>query len=209
MNEALSTLSPAALAGLIVAYLMAASRIAGPLAPLWARLPAPWPQIAPAIMALLPQVADLFKDANTWQSFAVSVSSAIALVLPGVLPKPPEPPSEKPVGPWVDIDDEEKTPPSLPGISRIVGCKMIGPTKGILFCLAFLLPSCAGWKPVVRTTNDVARVLCGEFFGQKQGIDFEQAAKKFCETREDLAPWIEALVAAKREAEPKAAARHP
>lgn len=82
-----------ALAGLLVAYLMAASRIAGPLTPIWQRLPAPWPTIAPAIVALLPQVADLFRDVNSWQSFAVSVTSAIALLLPGITPKPPAPPS--------------------------------------------------------------------------------------------------------------------
>jgi hypothetical protein len=122
MDQALSTLSPAALAGLIVAYLLAASRIAGPLAPLWARLPSPWPQLAPAIFALLPQVADAFEDVNTWQSFAVSVATAIGLVLPGIMPKPPQDPpagGERPVGPWVDIEPE-KTPPSLPGVSRFV-----------------------------------------------------------------------------------------
>lgn len=124
MDQALSTLSPAALAGLIVAYLLAASRIAGPLAPLWPRLPAPWPQLAPSIMALLPQVADAFEDVNTWQSFAVSVATAIGLVLPGIMPKPPEDPptggDPKP-GPWDDIKaDTDKTPPSLPGAHRFI-----------------------------------------------------------------------------------------
>lgn len=77
---------------------------------------------------------------------------------------------------------------------------------GVLLACAL---SCSSWKPVARTTNDVARVLCGEFFGQKQGIDVEEAAKKFCETRDDLAPWLDAILAAKREAAPKAQALHP
>jgi len=68
---------------------MAASRIAGPLTPLWARLPAPYPQIIPSLVALLPQVADAFKtDVNTWESFAVSVATAIGLILPGITSKP-------------------------------------------------------------------------------------------------------------------------
>ncbi len=119
MPHDLANLSPVAIAGLIVAYLMAASRIAGPLTPLWERLPSPWPQVVPAIVALLPQVADAFQDVNTWESFAISVATAIGLVLPGIKPKPPGPPPGTkgrdgtviPPGPLT-----EDTPPSLPGV---------------------------------------------------------------------------------------------
>ena len=82
-------------------------------------------------------------------------------------------------------------------------------TAPLLVCLLLLPSGCASWKPVARTTNDVARVLCGEFFGEKQGLSVEEAAKKFCETRDDLEPWIDAVLAAKREAAPKAQALHP
>lgn len=64
--------------------------------------------------------------------------------------------------------------------------------------LLLMLPSCANWKPIARTTNDVARALCGQFFGEKQGISVEEAAKKFCETRDDLAPWLDTVLAAKQ-----------
>jgi hypothetical protein len=136
MPESIANISPAALAGLIAAYLLAASRIAGPLTNLWASLPKPWAVIIPAIVAMLPQVADLFTDVNSWQSFAVSVSSAIALILPGIKPKPPEPPR----GPGGDVIPPgpltEDEPPSLPGVARffaigwmLVACSPAAPAK--------------------------------------------------------------------------------
>lgn len=123
MDQALTNISPAALAGLIVAYLLAASRIAGPLTNAWASLRKPWAVIIPAIVAMLPQVADAFTDVNSWQSFAVSVTTAIALILPGIKPKPPEPPSGNtgrdgtviPPGPLTPDED----PPSLPGAFKL------------------------------------------------------------------------------------------
>lgn len=208
MPESLTSLSPVALAGLIVAYLLAASRIAGPLTNVWASLPKPWAAVVPAIVAMLPQLADAFTDVNSWQSFAVSVSSAIALILPGIKPKPPEPPSGTvarngvviPPGPLTEQDDEP-TPPSLPGAAmRAVT---------LLVALALLLPGCAGWKPVIRGVNEIAKDLCVAHFGAKSKLSLEDVAKQFCETRDDLAPWLDAILSAKREAAPIAEARRP
>jgi hypothetical protein len=76
-------------------------------------------------------------------------------------------------------------------------------------CAALFQPGCASWKTVVKTADTAAELACAEFFGAKQKLSIEEAAKAFCSTREDLEPWIEAVLAAKREAGPKAAARHP
>lgn len=112
------------------------------------------------------------------------------------LSPPPPPPSVRPMGGF-DAEIRKWRHPSWK-LSLLVAVVA-------LLCL----PGCAAWKPAVRTTNDVARVLCGEFFGQKMGMSLEDAAKKFCETRDDLEPWIDAVLAAKRNAAPKAEARHP
>jgi hypothetical protein len=118
---------------------------------------------------------------------------------------PGGPSGEKPVGVYGagvgSFDDT--TPPSLPGIA--LRCAL---TATVL--IALLLPTgCASWKTVVKTADTAAELACAEFFGAKQKLSIEAAAKAFCSTREDLEPWIEAVLAAKREAGPKAAARHP
>lgn len=149
MDQALANLSPAALAGLLAAYILAATRIAKPLAPLWARLRAPWPQLIPAIVALLPQVADAFTDVNTWQSFAVSVATAVGLILPGINAKPPQdPPSgENPVGPatpWNDIPPA----PREPKIDEVrLSWKLSAVAALGVFLAMVLLPFAAGCSP--------------------------------------------------------------
>jgi len=75
-----------------------------------------------------------------------------------------------------------------------------------LFCV-LLLPSCAGWKPVARTADGIAEALCGQFFGEKQGISIEDAARQFCTTQDDLRPWIDSVLAAKRDGGKMALAR--
>jgi hypothetical protein len=80
-----------------------------------------------------------------------------------------------------------------------------------LACI-LLLPSCAAWKdakPVLRTVDDIARSLCGQFFGEKQGISVEEAARKFCQYRDDYAPWIDGALALKQSGGKAALARKP
>lgn len=199
MPEALTNISPAALAGLIVAYLLAASRIAGPLTDAWASLPKPWAAIIPAIVSLLPQVADVFSDVNTWQSFAVSVSSAIALILPGIKPKPPGPPSEKAVGqvdagPWND-----STPPSLPGVRM----KWVN-----VAWMCLLLPGCGLFTAATaKTAQDIAHDLCVLHYGkEKPALSIDDVARTYCK---DIDPWLDVLVGAEKLGAAKAEAKRP
>jgi hypothetical protein len=60
----------------------------------------------------------------------------------------------------------------------------------------FLASSCVAAKPVVKTVNDAAALACQAYFGEKQGISFEEAAREFCVTREELAPFLDAILAA-------------
>ena len=151
MPEALANLSPAALAGVLVAYLLAASRVAGPLKPLLTKLPEPWARIAPVIVALLPQVADLFSDVNTWQSFLVSVSSAVALALPGLMKDPPPPPGDsrpvaaKPSEPHVFLQNEDGSPIEMRSWPV--------PAWGVLAVLACLV-GCPGNAPPPKAPCD-------------------------------------------------------
>lgn len=69
--------------------------------------------------------------------------------------------------------------------------------------------ACSSWKPVARSADGIAEALCGQFFGEKMSLSIEEAARQFCTTQDDLRPWIDALIAAKREAAPKAQALHP
>jgi hypothetical protein len=90
--------------------------------------------------------------------------------------------------------------------------KSVGLAGGALMFALLLLTGCAFWKdakPVLRDTNDIARSLCAQFFGEKQGISVVDAAKKFCETRDDFAPWIDSALAAKQAGGKAALARKP
>jgi hypothetical protein len=91
-----------------------------------------------------------------------------------------------------------------------VSKRSVPPIVMLALCLAvLLLPSCAGLKAVVRSSNDIARDLCVLHFGAKSKLSAEDVAREFCETRDDLAPWLDAVLAAKREAAPIAEARKP
>ncbi len=151
----------------------------------WWYLPA-WVQKGfPALLVALGTLPSALEQAKSWMDILVALTFA--------------------VGAWFTASRGDQSPVQLPR-------RKAPPLPLLVLCLALpllLLSSCSSWKPVARTGNDVARVLCGEFFGEKQKISVEDAAKKFCETRADLAPWLDAVLAAKREAAPKAMALHP
>lgn len=65
--------------------------------------------------------------------------------------------------------------------------------------LVACLGGCASFKPVVRTADDLAQEACALFFGDKQGIDIEAAAKAYCATRQAWAPFINPILAAEKQ----------
>lgn len=81
-----------------------------------------------------------------------------------------------------------------------------GPAKVYLVLLAtvvtwaFWVTGCTLVRPVVRTVNDIARDLCTltvmEQTDQIQGL----TPAEFCEMRDNVAPFIDEIMAAKRTA---------
>ena len=74
------------------------------------------------------------------------------------------------------------------------------PLLGI--CLAFLLlpgASCAEAKPYIRTADDAATWACAAFYGKKQGLSLDEAARTFCKTKAQLQPWIDHLLSLERQ----------
>ncbi len=66
--------------------------------------------------------------------------------------------------------------------------------------------ACADAKPVVRTAADMARDLCAVVMAQRNGISSDEAVKTFCATERQLEPWIDLILAAEKQVEPKAEA---
>lgn len=72
--------------------------------------------------------------------------------------------------------------------------------------IAWIATGCAEMKPVARTVNDVARDLCAIFYGKKQGITIDEAARAFCATEKQIAPFLDEVLAAEQRAGMKATA---
>ena len=82
--------------------------------------------------------------------------------------------------------------------------------KRYVMVSALLFASCGGsFKPIARTVNDVAKELCSMFFAERQKVSIEEAAKVACETREQLDPWIEQILAAQKAAGAAATGEKP
>ena len=82
-----------------------------------------------------------------------------------------------------------------------------GVAVGVIAIALFALTACASWKPIARTADGIAEALCAQFFSEKQGLSFEDAARGFCSTRDQLEPWIDGVLATKASAGRAALAR--
>jgi hypothetical protein len=70
----------------------------------------------------------------------------------------------------------------------------------LLFIVAASLSGCVAAKPILRTVADAAHVICGQYFSEKQRLSFEDAAREFCSTEEQLRPFLEEILRAKQRA---------
>lgn len=75
------------------------------------------------------------------------------------------------------------------------------PVLGLFLLLCAPL-SCAGSKPYLRTADDAATWACAAFYGKKQGLSLDEAAKAFCSTKEQVQPWLDQLLALERQGLP-------
>ncbi len=204
MEQALANLSPSTIAALLVANLLAASKIAGPLAPLWKSLPQRWSVTIPALVALLPLIANFFVDVQTWTDFLVATANAIGLALPGFL-TPPAPPSDtKPVAakPHVFLQNDDGSPVEMRTWPV--------PAFGVLAFLACLvLPGLTGCglfsTATAKTAQNIAHDLCVLHYG-KQGFSLEDIARSYCK---NIDPWVESVLGAEKLAAAKVKAAQP
>jgi len=65
---------------------------------------------------------------------------------------------------------------------------------------ALALASCAEARPIIKSVNDVARDLCSIFYGKRQGISVDDAARAFCATEKQIAPFLDEVLAAEQRA---------
>ncbi len=77
--------------------------------------------------------------------------------------------------------------------------------KHKLGILLALCASCAEARPIIKSVNDVARDLCAVFYSQRQAVSFDDAARSFCATERQLAPWIDEVLSAEHRASLRAA----
>lgn|SRR3990167_8624554 len=84
---------------------------------------------------------------------------------------------------------ETPTPPILPLLMWTV----------VYFSGFMVLGSCASAKPYLRTADDAASWACAAFYGKKQGLSLDDAAKTFCKSKAQLQPWLDQLLALERQ----------
>lgn len=64
--------------------------------------------------------------------------------------------------------------------------------KLFLICaLSMLFSGCAFWKPVAKTTNEVARVLCEEYATGRDTAGM--SVKDWCKIQRNLDPFLDAV----------------
>ncbi len=68
-----------------------------------------------------------------------------------------------------------------------------------LFLLLLAPLSCAESKPYLRTADDAATWACAAFYGKKQGLSLDEAARTFCKTKAQIQPWLDHLLALERQ----------
>jgi hypothetical protein len=69
-----------------------------------------------------------------------------------------------------------------------------GACLGLLACTG-----CAGWKPVAKTVDQAAVILCDIFESQQPAnasLSIDDIEKAFCATAEQVAPFLDAAHAA-------------
>lgn len=169
----------------ITGVVLAVTRLLTASKAFWWYLPA-WVQKGfPALLVALGTLPKALEMAQSWVDVLVAFTFA--------------------VGAWFTASRGDQAPVQLPR-------KKAPPLPLLVLCLVLpllALSGCASWKPVARTADGIAETMCAVFFGKKQSLSLEDAAKQFCATHEDLKPWIDATLAAQREAAPKAMALHP
>lgn len=137
-QQMIAAFSPAAISAVIVAIVMAASRLAPFTKPYWTFLPKAVQAGLPSLVAGLPLALNSFGAVKTWLDFAQALLVVgvvpLALAVPGMRPAHDEPAPPSPSGTSPSGSDTPPKPPTFPPLAAAA-----------LFLLCLALPDCGAF----------------------------------------------------------------
>ena len=137
-QQMIAAFSPAALSAVLVAIVMAASRLAPFTKPYWTFLPKAVQAGLPSLVAGLPLALNSFGAVKTWLDFAQALLVVgvvpLSLAVPGMRPAHDQLPPPPPAGPRPSGSDTPPKPPSVPPLAAAA-----------LFLICLALPGCGAF----------------------------------------------------------------
>ena len=137
-QQMIAAFSPAALSAVLVAIVMAASRLAPFTKPYWTFLPKAVQAGLPSLVAGLPLALNSFGAVKTWLDFAQALLVVgvvpLSLAVPGMRPAHDEPAQPPPAGATPSGSDTPPKPPSVPPLAAAA-----------LFLICLALPGCGAF----------------------------------------------------------------
>jgi hypothetical protein len=137
-QQMIAAFSPAAISAVIVAIVMAASRLAPFTKPYWTFLPKAVQAGLPSLVAGLPLALNSFGAVKTWLDFAQALLVVgvvpLSLAVPGMRPAHDQLPPPPPAGPRPSGSDTPPKPPTVPPLAAAA-----------LFLLCLALPGCGAF----------------------------------------------------------------
>ena len=137
-QQMIAAFSPAAISAVVVAIVMAASRLAPFTKPYWTFLPKAVQAGLPSLVAGLPLALNLFGAVKTWLDFAQALLVVgvvpLSLAVPGMRPAHDQLPPPPPAGPRPSGSDTPPKPPTVPPLAAAA-----------LFLICLALPGCGAF----------------------------------------------------------------
>ena len=137
-QQVIAAFSPAAISAVVVAIVMAASRLAPFTKPYWTFLPKAFQAGLPSLVAGLPLALNSFGAVKTWLDFAQALLVVgvvpLSLAVPGMRPAHDQLPPPPPAGPRPSGSDTPPKPPTVPPLAAAA-----------LFLICLALPGCGAF----------------------------------------------------------------
>lgn len=137
-QQMIAAFSPTAISAVVVAIVMAASRLAPFTKPYWTFLPKAVQAGLPSLVAGLPLALNSFGAVKTWLDFAQALLVVgvvpLSLAVPGMRPAHDQLPPPPPAGPRPSGSDTPPKPPTVPPLAAAA-----------LFLICLALPGCGAF----------------------------------------------------------------
>jgi len=137
-QQMIAAFSPAAISAVVVAIVMAGSRLAPFTKPYWTFLPKAVQAGLPSLVAGLPLALNSFGAVKTWLDFAQALLVVgvvpLSLAVPGMRPAHDQLPPPPPAGPRPSGSDTPPKPPTVPPLAAAA-----------LFLICLALPGCGAF----------------------------------------------------------------